>query len=110
MESVKSGLRPCIAGTRGRSLRQSPLHIDDPTYVLYQKSSEQSRRESSRREARNHLDDAESIGARNNHTAIAFKNELTVPWSALLVYREYKDELATFHLFCGAVAAFELFK
>lgn len=107
---MKSVLRPWITGTRGRSLRQVHLHINDPSYFLCQKISEQSRRDRRRREARNHLDDAGSIEARNTHSALAFKDELNVPWSSLLVNREYKDELASLHLFCGAVAAFELFK
>ena len=102
---MKSVLKPWIAGTRAALLHQIHLHIDDPSLLINQKGSEQRRRDDSRAAATNNLQDAQDLS--EGHV-LHVDEELSLPWSSLLNNRKYKDELASLHLFCSPVAAFEL--
>ena len=102
---MKSVLKPWITGTRTARLHQIHLHIDDPSLLINQKGSEQRRRDESRAAATNILQDAEELS--EGHVP-HFDEELSLPWFYLLNNRKYKDELASVHLFCSAVAEFEL--
>ena len=101
---MKSVLRHWITGTGAAHLRQMHLHVDDPNFVLKHRTAEQAKRDATR---------ARSVGCdeqilRDGAQSIGFSDKINVPWSTLLRDRGYKDELASLHLFCGAVAACEL--
>lgn len=104
---MKSVLRPWITGRRAVRLQQLHLHIDDPNFVIVHKRAEQNRRDRSRSTKEGDVDDVERANMRSS-VGIGFQDDLNVPWSSLLIDRAYKDELASLHLFCAAVAAFEL--
>lgn len=106
---MKSVLRPWITGPRSKLSRQIHLHIDGPGLVLVQKRAEQMRRDKSRGERRV-AGDSNDVQPAMLPAGIAFHDNLNIPWSSLLTERAHKEELVSFHLFCGAVAAFELLK
>lgn len=102
---MKTVLRAWIAGPRARWLRQLHLHVDDPSLVLLQKNAEQARRDSKRAGSDVVM---EGVHGASHSFGIGFQEDLNVPWSSLLTDRGYKDELASLHLICGAMAALEL--
>ena len=102
---MKSVLKPWLTGTRAARLHQIHLHIDDPFLLINQKGSEQRRRDERGAAATNNLQDAEEVS--EGHV-LHFDEELSLPCSSLLNNRKYKDEPASLHLFCSALAAFEL--
>ena len=102
---MKGILKPWLTGSRAAHLSQVHLHIDDPSLVLKHKSPEQQRRDETRQEGTGQNDSFEVPGQPFN---LGFAEELKVPWSTLLNDRNYMDELATLHLFCRVIAAFEL--
>lgn len=106
-EKMKHILRRWIGGPRSKGLRHLHFHIDDPTYVIPHKRVEQKRRDSHRHKGLTEYD-MDGLSRDDNVTGIGFQDELNVPWSSLLQNRNYKDELAWLHLFCSALAAFEL--
>ena len=89
-------LRPWLTGTRGKSVRQLHLHIDDPGNTIPQKRGEKARRDN----LRTANGDEESI-------IPPLHEPLEVPWSSMVASRRNRDMLASVHLFCGAVAAME---
>lgn len=90
-----------MEGATSRHLKQVHLHIDDPTLVIAQNSSEQQRRDLNRSKLSS-IGDAVPSSAISTENNIVFQEELKVLWSSLLVDRTYKDELASLHLFCTA--------
>ena len=82
--------------SRRSSLTQVHLHIDDPSLVIYQKAEGQKIRDGSKVRAMNggDLNVEQTVVNR-----LEFDEELSVPWTSLLIYREFKDEWAALHLF-----------
>lgn len=101
-------MRPWTTGHSSRNLEQIHLHVDDPSLAIPQKAYEQSRRDTVRFAVSEST--ADRSDEDNGVILPSFCSELKLPWYCLLISRNYKDEIASLHLICGAIAAEELFK
>lgn len=104
---MKTVLGPWITAERVKLLTQIHLDIDDPTEVIAQKLVEQKRRDATRSSVRIDMNEDDDTD-RSLLVFLPFDAELNIPWSSLLTDRSYKDELSSFELLCGALAASEL--
>ena len=102
---MKNVLKSWINAVRAKALHQIHLHIGDPSLLIRQKATEQYRRDRGRfvlSETQDLVDET-SLGE-----MLGFQDEICLPWSSLLINRSEKDEMASLHMFCAGVAAFEL--
>lgn len=104
---IRTILRLWMTGPRAQHLHQIHLHIDDPSRLITHKVAEQSLRDAGRSKFNSGTgDEGHDMSTTVNrlHSLV----NLNVLWSTLLSDKSYKDELATLHLFCSAVALFDV--
>ena len=105
---MKNVLRRWLCGMSAKELRQAHFHKDDPNYVILHKYAEQKHRDMQRlKTAIKGKEEAQRFESIKSNQ-VGFQEDLTVPWSSLLKDWRYRDELASLHLVCAAVAGFEL--